>query len=101
MCSTIASSVGATIIVVDGRRTDLEVLRLMGRALAAAGLAQLHLDIGHPRIYRALVEGANLERDEAEALFHAVQQKDAPTVLAMQAALRQACAAAARISTAV
>ena len=79
--------IGAELYGHAGLEADLEVLRLMSRALASAGLAKLHLDIGHPRIYRALVEGASLEREDIEALFHAVLQQDAPSVLAMKATL--------------
>lgn len=79
--------IGAELYGHAGLEADLEVLRLMSRALAAAGLAKLHLDIGHPRIYRALAEGASLAAEDAEALFHAVQQKDAPAVLAMAGVL--------------
>ena len=75
--------IGAELYGHAGLEADLEVLRLMSRALSVAGLERLHLDIGHPRIYRALTEGANLGAEDAEALFHAVQQKDAPTVLAL------------------
>jgi len=75
--------IGAELYGHAGLEADLEVLRLMARALGVAGLARLHLDIGHPSIYRALTAGANLVADEAEALFHAVQQKDAPAVLGM------------------
>jgi len=79
--------IGAELYGHAGLEADLEVLRLMSRALSAAGLERLHLDIGHPRIYRALAEGAALGAEEAESLFHAVQQKDAPAVLGMGAAL--------------
>lgn len=75
--------IGAELYGHAGLEADLEILRLMTRALAAAGLERLHLDIGHPRIYRALAEGADLGAEDAEALFHAVQQKDAPAVAAM------------------
>lgn len=75
--------IGAELYGHPGLEADLEVLRLMSRALSVAGLENLHLDIGHPRIFRALAEGANLGAEDAEALFHAVQQKDAPEVLAM------------------
>jgi len=79
--------IGAELYGHAGLEADLEVLRLMSRALRVAGVEKVHLDIGHPRIYRALVEGASLEREEAEALFHAVQQKDLPAVMAMRAVL--------------
>jgi ATP phosphoribosyltransferase regulatory subunit len=72
--------IGAELYGHAGLEADLEVLRLMARALACAGVARPHLDIGHPRIYRALTEGAALEREVAETLFHAVQQKDVPAI---------------------
>jgi ATP phosphoribosyltransferase regulatory subunit len=86
--------IGAELYGHAGREADLEVLRLMARALACAGLASVHVDIGHPSIYRALLEGAALEREEAEALFHAVQQKDAPAIRAMAPLLGEDRAAA-------
>jgi len=79
--------IGAELYGHAGLEADLEVLRLMARSLAASGIDRLHVDIGHPRIFRALAEGVQLGREEAEALFHAVQQKDAPAVQAMRAAL--------------
>jgi ATP phosphoribosyltransferase regulatory subunit len=94
--------IGAELYGHAGLEADLEVLRLMSRALSAAGLERLHLDIGHPRIYRALTAGASLAADEAEALFHAVQQKDTPTVLSMHDLLgeqrAEAIAALTRLS---
>ncbi len=75
--------IGAELYGHAGLEADLEVVRLMVRALAGAGLAKLFLDIGHPAIFRALTAGTNLAADEAEAIFHAVQQKDAPAVLGM------------------
>jgi ATP phosphoribosyltransferase regulatory subunit len=86
--------IGAELYGHAGLEADLEVLRLMVRALDRASLGRIHLDIGHPRIYRSLAEGAKLDREEAEALFHAVQQKDAPAVRAMQALLGSERAAA-------
>jgi len=93
---------GAELYGHAGLEADLEVVRLMSRALAAAGVAGVLLDIGHPSIYRALTAGANLAADEAESLFHAVQQKDAPAVLAMHDLLgeqrAEAIAALTRLS---
>src|SRR4249919_2084423 len=37
-----------------------------------------HAGLGHPGIYRALTEKSGLNAEDSEALFHAVQQKDAP-----------------------
>jgi ATP phosphoribosyltransferase regulatory subunit len=74
---------GAELYGHAGLEADLEVLRLMGRVLGEAGIPKVNIDIGHPRIHRALADSAGLEREDAEALFHAVQQKDAPAVRAM------------------
>ena len=94
--------IGAELYGHAGLEADLEVVRLMSRALAAAGVTGVLLDIGHPSIYRALTAGANLAADEAESLFHAVQQKDAPAVLAMHDLLgeqrAEAIAALTRLS---
>ena len=70
--------IGAELYGHAGIEADVEVVRLMIAALKAAGLPKLHVDIGHPMVYRALASAMELETEKAEPLFHAVQQKDAP-----------------------
>ena len=70
--------IGAELYGHAGIEADLEILRLMIASLRMAGIEGLHVDLGHPNIYRALASGLGLEPEAAEALFHAVQQKDAP-----------------------
>jgi ATP phosphoribosyltransferase regulatory subunit len=70
--------IGAELYGHAGLEADVEIVRLMIAALKKAGVARLHIDLGHPLIYRALTEAMGLEAERAEALFHAVQQKDAP-----------------------
>jgi ATP phosphoribosyltransferase regulatory subunit len=70
--------IGAELYGHAGLEADVEIVRLMIAALKKAGVARLHIDLGHPVIYRALTEAVGLETERAEALFHAVQQKDAP-----------------------
>jgi ATP phosphoribosyltransferase regulatory subunit len=70
--------IGAELYGHAGLEADVEIVRLMIAALKKAGVARLHIDLGHPLIYRALTEALGLEAERAEALFHAVQQKDAP-----------------------
>ena len=67
--------VGAELYGHAGIEADVEVVRLMVAALGRAGVARVHVDLGHPAIFRTLAAGVEGER--AEALFHAVQQKDA------------------------
>ncbi|HEY2628785.1 MAG TPA: ATP phosphoribosyltransferase regulatory subunit, partial [Usitatibacter sp.] len=50
-------------------------------ALKVAGVERIHIDLGHPGIYRALTEKSGLGAEDSESLFHAVQQKDAPRAL--------------------
>jgi ATP phosphoribosyltransferase regulatory subunit len=66
--------IGAELYGHAGLEADIEVVRLMIEALKRAGVANPQVDFGHPGIFRALATG--YDRDRAEALFHAVQQKD-------------------------
>ena len=70
--------IGAELYGHAGLEADAEILGLMVSALKRAGIERLHIDLGHPGIYRALTEKSGLNAEESESLFHAVQQKDAP-----------------------
>ena len=67
--------IGAELYGHAGLEADIEIVRLMVESLQRAGVARIHIDLGNPAIYRAMVRGEAPEK--AEALFHAVQQKDA------------------------
>src|SRR3954470_10627259 len=69
--------IGAELYGHAGIEADVEIVRLMIEALKAAGLERVHIDLGHPAVYRALTDGALRPPEDAEALFHAVQMKDA------------------------
>jgi ATP phosphoribosyltransferase regulatory subunit len=69
--------IGAELYGHAGIEADVEIVRLMVDSLKAAGIARLHVDLGHPAIYRALVAGRAMDAEQSEALFHAVQQKNA------------------------
>jgi ATP phosphoribosyltransferase regulatory subunit len=73
--------IGAEMYGHAGLEADAEILGLMIAALKAAGVERIHIDLGHPGIYRALTEKSGLSAEDSEALFHAVQQKDAPRAL--------------------
>jgi ATP phosphoribosyltransferase regulatory subunit len=70
--------IGAELYGHPGLEADLEIVQLLIAALKKAGIERIHLDLGHPLIYRALTEKSGLNAEDSEALFHAVQQKDAP-----------------------
>jgi ATP phosphoribosyltransferase regulatory subunit len=67
--------IGAELYGHAGLEADVEIVRLMIESLKRAGIERIHIDLGNPAIYRAMVAGEGAER--AEELFHAVQQKDA------------------------
>jgi len=73
--------IGAELYGHAGLEADAEILALMVQSLKRAGIERLHVDLGHPGIYRALTEKSGLDADDSEALFHAVQQKDAPRAM--------------------
>jgi ATP phosphoribosyltransferase regulatory subunit len=70
--------IGAELYGHAGLEADAEVLSLMVASLQRAGIERVHIDLGHPGLYRALTGKSGLGPEDAEALFHAVQQKDAP-----------------------
>ncbi|HXN15528.1 MAG TPA: ATP phosphoribosyltransferase regulatory subunit [Usitatibacter sp.] len=70
--------IGAELYGHVGLEADIEIVRLMIDSLQRVGLERVHIDLGHPNIFRALTEGTSREAEDAEMLFHAVQQKDAP-----------------------
>ena len=69
--------IGAELYGHAGIEADIEIARLMIDSLKAAGVQDVHVDLGHPAVYRALVADREQDAEQAEALFHAVQQKNA------------------------
>ena len=67
--------IGAELYGHAGLEADIEIVRLMVAALKRAGIARIHIDLGNPAIYREMVAG--MDAENAEEVFHAVQQKDA------------------------
>jgi ATP phosphoribosyltransferase regulatory subunit len=73
--------IGAEMYGHAGLEADVEIVNLMIAALKVVGVERIHIDLGHPGIYRALTEKSGLNSEDSEALFHAVQQKDSPRAL--------------------
>ena len=70
--------IGAELYGHAGLEADAEILGLMVSALKGAGIERLHVDLGHPGIYRALEARGTRREARDEELFHAVQRKDGP-----------------------
>ncbi len=72
--------IGAELYGHEGRESDVEVISLMLEMLAMSGLKNVHLDLGHVGIYRALSKQAELNSVQEVALFDALQRKARPEV---------------------
>jgi ATP phosphoribosyltransferase regulatory subunit len=68
--------IGAEIYGHAGIESDIEIQRLVRRALNAAGLAQVRLDLGHVGVFRALARRGSVTPELEEELLTALQQKD-------------------------
>lgn len=66
---------GAELFGHAGPESDIEIVRLMLAALAAAGLQDIHLDLGHVGVFRALAGAADLPEALENDLFEALQRK--------------------------
>lgn len=67
--------IGAELYGHAGLESDYEVIQLMLEMLAITGVQNVHLDLGHVGIYRALAEGVGLNPAQEAALFDALQRK--------------------------
>jgi len=86
--------VGAELYGHAGIESDVEIQRLMMKALAVAGVRDAYLDIGHVAIFRCLVRRAGLEPDRESELFRAMQAKDVPGLRTLARKLEPRTAAA-------
>ncbi len=69
---------GAELYGHSGKESDLEIIGLMLETLALSGLLNVHLDLGHVGIYRALADQAGLNEGQEKALFDVLQRKARP-----------------------
>ena len=82
--------IGAEIYGHAGIESDVEIQRLMMRALEIARAQDVYLDIGHVGIFRSLVRRAHVERELESDLFRAMQTKDLPGIRELARALPRA-----------
>lgn len=72
--------IGAELFGHVGIEADREILQLLLAALAATGLAQVRISLGHVGLFRALSEAAGVPGEVERPLFRALRSKDAPTL---------------------
>ncbi len=70
--------IGAELYGHAGKESDVEVISLMLEMLAITGLLDVHLDLGHVGIYRALSKQAGLNDAQEAELFDVLQRKARP-----------------------
>lgn len=66
---------GAELYGAAGLDADIEVIALMLQSLTSLGMADITLDLGHIAVYRALLAGSDLNKEQEATLFGALQQK--------------------------
>jgi ATP phosphoribosyltransferase regulatory subunit len=78
---------GAELFGHAGIESDIEIQRLMIKALQLLGLQELHIDFSHVAIFESLVKAGNINADLEEALYAALQSKDKAAVAELAADL--------------
>jgi ATP phosphoribosyltransferase regulatory subunit len=78
---------GAELFGHAGIESDIEIQRLMIKALQLLGLNELHIDFSHVAIFESLVKAGNINADLEEALYAALQSKDKTAVATLAAGL--------------
>jgi ATP phosphoribosyltransferase regulatory subunit len=73
--------IGAELYGEAAVEADVEILRLLCRALELAGVKQPRIDIGHVAVFRSIA--GELEREREAELFAALQRKDVPELKAL------------------
>ncbi|MBR9813014.1 ATP phosphoribosyltransferase regulatory subunit [bacterium] len=74
--------VGCELFGHDGVDSDREVIALMLETLAAAGVPDVHIDVGHVGVFRALAAHAGLQPDAEAEIFDLLQRKSRPDLAA-------------------
>lgn len=72
------SQVGCELFGDASVAADIEIVQLMLETLKRAGVPDVHLDLGHVGIYRAIAAKLGLAADDEAALFGILQRKSLP-----------------------
>ena len=86
--------VGAEIYGAAGVDADLEIQRLLCKALRLAQLKKPRLDIGHVAVFRSIAQEARIRPELEAELFAALQKKDLPGLRALSRLLNEKTRAA-------
>ncbi|HEX4858863.1 MAG TPA: ATP phosphoribosyltransferase regulatory subunit [Usitatibacteraceae bacterium] len=89
--------IGAELYGHAGLEADIEIQQLAVELLRAMDVGRLHLDMGHPTVFRALMDMIQPAGDVAERAFRAVMTKDVPAIRGMEHELGAVAAAVAAL----
>ena len=78
---------GAELFGHAGIESDIEIQRLMIKALQALGLSDLHIDFSHVAIFESLAQAAKVNASLEQALYAALQSKDKASVAELASGL--------------
>jgi len=82
--------IGAELYGHAGIESDIEIQRLLIKALQAIGIDEVHLDFSHVNVFGSLIEASNVDAQLEQDLYAALQSKDQPAVAALTKALDHA-----------
>jgi ATP phosphoribosyltransferase regulatory subunit len=71
---------GAELYGHAGIASDIEIQRLLIKALQAIGIAQVQLDFSHVNVFGSLIQDSNINAQLEQALYAALQSKDQSSV---------------------
>ena len=78
---------GAELFGHAGIESDIEIQRLMIKALQIMGLTDLHIDFSHVAIFESLIQSANIQPALEQALYVALQSKDKSAIVSLTTGL--------------
>jgi len=79
--------IGAELYGHAGIESDIEIQRLLIKALQAIGIDEIHLDFSHVNVFGSLIEASQVDAQLEQDLYAALQSKDQPAVAALTKAL--------------
>jgi ATP phosphoribosyltransferase regulatory subunit len=81
--------IGAELYGHAGLESDSEIQRLMLQALKLAGVAEVHLDVGHVAVFRSIAKRGEISTELEAELFGVLQSKDMPALRDLTRGLEQ------------
>jgi ATP phosphoribosyltransferase regulatory subunit len=81
--------IGAELYGHAGLESDSEIQRLMLQALKLAGIADVHLDVGHVAVFRSIAKRGEVPSELEAELFGVLQSKDMPALRELTRGLEQ------------